>query len=368
MKKISLTVVILVALFPLALNATEVRVRLSGVPENGSLIFQVYDTPAAFGDLRDPAQEVLFESRGDGDYLIPNIVGTTVALFVYFDENDNGLIDKNFIGIPREKLAFSNKYQPVGPPNFTRASFDLALTDNNTIEMEMYQLLGKRGRLGLGIGMVGRSSPYLGSTKSVTQVIPGITYVGERLQWFGPALRYGIAGSGKLRLAAAAEYRIGSYEESDSDFLSGLGDRDDTLMAGLAMQYEISNGFELELGYQHDVLDKIGGGLANARLSRGIPVGRVTLVPQIAFNWLSSELSNYDFAVPEAVATADRPAYELGSTTSYELGLGAFLEVSKNWQVIISLAAERLSSDVVASPIVEDRNVIKGFATFSYIF
>lgn len=342
--------------------------RLTGVPAEGSLIFQVYDSADAFGDLRDPAKEVAVQSKGDGEYLIADVDGSRVALFVYYDENANGLVDKNFIGVPREKLAFSNRYQPVGPPNFARASFEVPLTDESAIDMEMYQLLGKRGRLGLGIGVIGRSSPYAGSTQSVTQAIPGITYVGERLQWFGPALRYGLAGSGNLRLAAAAEYRIGSYEEADSDVLSGLGDRENTVLAGLSLQYEISRGFELELGYQHDVLDKIGGGHANARLSRGIPVGRVTLVPNLSFNWLSSELSNYDFGVPAAAATANRPAYDLGSTTSYEIGLAAFFEVAKNWQVIIDVAAERLDSDVVASPLVEDRNVIKGFATVAYIF
>ncbi len=353
---------------PLLLNAADLTVRLGNAPSDGALVFQVYDSADAFGDFRDPVQEVVLTSTGDGDYVIPDVSPGTIALLVYFDENSNGLMDKNFIGIPRERIAISINYQPKGPPSFSRASFDLRDGESGALGMDMYQVLGRRGLLGAGVGAIGRSSPYRDTDESVIRAIPAITYVGERLQWFGPALRYGIAGSGKLRLAAAAEYRIGAYEESDSEFLQGLGDRDDTLLAGLGLQYEISEGFEFEFVYQHDVLDRVGGGMANARLSRGIPVGPVTFVPQVAYNWLSREMSNHDFGVPPSAATAARPAYSPGSTTSYEFGLGTFIELNEDWNVIINVAAERLSSDVEESPIVDDDVLVKGVAMISYIF
>lgn len=332
------------------------------------LVFQVYDAADAFGDLRDPAQEIALPAMGDGAYRLENISDGEIAVLVYYDENGNGLLDKNFIGIPRERLAMSNDYQPKGPPSFARASFQLDGDAPTSISMEIYQVLGKRGRLGAGVGIIGRSSPYLGSTQSVTQAIPAITYVGERLQWFGPLLRYGIAGSGRIRLGAAAEYRLPSFEEADSPALLGLGDRDGTLLGGLGLQYEISEGFELELLYQHDVLDRIGGGAANLRVSRSLPWGSATLVPQFAVNWSSSEMSNHDFGVPDDAATPTRPGYRLGSTTSLELGLGAFVELSEDWRIIVNVAAERLDDDVLASPIVEDDVVYKGTAIISYVF
>lgn len=349
-------------------DAAELELHLENVPDSGTLVFQVYDAADAFGDLRDPAQEFSLSAVGDGTYRLGNIIDGEIAVLVYYDENQNGQIDKNFIGIPRELLAISNNYQPKGPPSFARASFRMPSDEPDQIRMAMYQVLGERGRFGVGLGVIGRSSPYVDSSQNVTQAIPAITYVGERLQWFGPALRYGIAGSGKLRLAAAAEYRIGVYEEVDSAALSGLGDRDGTLLGGLGLQYEIAEGFELELLYQHDVLDRIGGGLANVRLSRGIPWGNIVFVPQVAYNWLSSEMSNYDFGVPLSAATADRPAYRLDSTTSVEAGLGVFVELSENWRIIVNVAGERLDDQVSASPIVDDDVVIKGLAIVTYVF
>ena len=356
------------SLAPSVSDAADLELRLENAPDSGTLVFQVYDAADAFGDLRDPAQEYSQPAVGDGIYRLENISGGEIAVLVYHDENANGLIDKNFIGIPRELLAISNAYQPKGPPSFARASFDMPSDELLQIGMKMYQVLGERGRLGLGIGVLGRSNPYVDSSQTVSRVIPAVTYVGERLQWFGPALRYGLVGSGKLRFAAAAEYRIGVYEEADSSFLSGLGDREDTLLAGFGLQYEIAEGFELELLYQHDALDRIGGGMANVRLSRGIPWGTAVFVPKIAYNWFGSDMSNYDFGVPQSAATPDRPAFRLGSTTSVEAGIGVFIELTENWRIIIDVAGERLQDRVAASPIVDDDVVIKGLAVATYVF
>ena len=150
--------------------------------------------------------------------------------------------------------------------------------------------------------------------------------------------------------------------------MSGLVDGDDTLLGGIGLQYEISEGFEFEILYQHDVLDRIGGGIANVRLSRGIPWGTTIFVPQVAYNWLSSEMSNHDFGVPQSAASPQRPAYRLGSTTSVEAGVGVFIELSEEWRIIVNVAGERLDDDVTASPIVDDDVVIKGLAIVSYVF
>ena len=355
-------------LLPVQSDAADVNLRLQNVPAEGELVVQFYDAADAFGDLRDPAEERTLPARGDGDYELADIPDGSIALLVYHDENANGRLDKNFIGIPREPLAISNNYQPKGPPTFSRASVEVPPGATVTMELQMYRVLGERGRLGLGVAAITRSSPYVGASGTVVQPIPAITYVGERLQWLGPTLRFGIAGSGKLRLAAAAEYRIGAYEEADSDFLDGLGDREDTLLAGLGLQYEMGAGLELELLFQYDMLDQIGGGMANAQLSRGFPWRTASFTPYLAYNWLSAEMSNHDFGVPASAATVDRPAYELGSTSSFEAGVGAFVELSEDWRIILSIAVEKLDNDATRSPIVDEDTVVKGLAVVTYIF
>lgn len=366
--RILFKIVVLSGLVPFTAQAADLTVRLTNAPAEGRLVFQVYDAADAFGDLRDPAQQIMLPARGDGEYLLESIADGQIAVLVYLDENANGVLDKNFIGIPREVLAISNNYQPKGPPSFSRASFNLSPAGEQAIEIEMYRVLGERGRVGLGVGVITRSSPYVDSTRDVTRVIPAVTYIGERLQWLGPTLRFGLAGSGKLRLAAAAEYRVGAYEEADSPFLAGLGDRESTLLAGLGLQWEFGDGFELDATYQHDVLDRVGGGLGNVRLSRRFPWGPVSIAPQVAYNWFSSDISNHDFGVPAMAATPERPAYTLGSTSSFEAGLGISVELSEDWRIILNVAAEALDDDVKNSPIVDEDVVIKGLGIVTYVF
>jgi len=363
----AITVIFLAAWASMAQSAN-LSVRVQGAPADGMLVLQVYDSPNTFGDFRDPAKEIRTPIEADAVYEIDDVPAGDVAVLVYVDENENGLIDKNFIGIPKEPLGISNNYRPKGPPSFDRAKFTAREGEKTRIDVEIYKVLGNSGLLGVGAGVIGRSSPYVGSDTTVLQPIPAITYNGERLQWLGPNVQYGFLGTGRWRLAASASYRIGAYEESDSPALAGLGDRESTLMAGLAFRLEIPGGINMLLRYEHDVLDRIGGGAGTARLSKGFQAGWLRVSPELQVNLLGADLTNHDFGVPADAATPTRPAYDIGSSISYEAGFTSFVELSEDWRVVLSLSAEFLPDEIVASPIVADDRVIKGFAAITYSF
>ena len=362
----------LTAILMLTLGATapcaELFLSVTDAPAAGTLVVQVYDSPNAFGDFRNPVREFRVELADGPEHRFSDVPPGTLAVLAYVDQNDNGFLDKNFIGIPREVLGISNNYRPKGPPAFRRASFELPADGTKSIEIELFRVLGDRGQLGVGIGVVGQSSPYVGSSETVLQPIPAITYNGERLQWLGPNVQYGVAGSGKFRLAVSASYRIGAYEEDDSPILEGLGDRDGTLLAGLGVRYEIPGGINLLARYEHDVLDRIGGGQGRLRFSKGFQAGIVRLIPQLAVNWLSEDLANYEFGVPPSAATPERPAWDVGSTVSVEVGFGSFIELTEDWRVILNLAVEQFDDSVGDSPIVDTDRVVRGFAAITYVF
>lgn len=348
--------------------AGELTLTVSNAPAAGTLVVQVYDSANAFGDFRDPAREFRVELADGATHGFVDVPTGTIAVLAFVDENDNGFLDKNFIGIPRETLGISNNYRPKGPPAFRRASFDMPASGAREIDIELFRVLGNRGRLGVGVGAVGQSSPYVGSSETVLQPIPAITYNGERLQWLGPNVQYGIVGSGKFRLALSASYRIGAYEEDDSPVLAGLGDRDSTLLAGLGVRYEIPGGINLLARYEHDVLDRIGGGQARVRLSKGFQAGIFRLVPQLSVNWLSADLANYDFGVPPSAATPERPAWDVGSAVSLEVGFGSFIELTEDWRIVLNLSLEQFDDNVGDSPIVDTDRVVRGFAALTYVF
>lgn len=363
-----LILLLVVACFCGQAQAGEIEVQLAEPPASGTVIFLLYNSANTFGDLREAYRQESFDVAPENQYRLVDVPNGTYALVVFLDDNQNGFLDKNFIGIPREPIAFSNGYRPKGPPSFRRAEFTLSTETPHTEIMALEQVLGKRGRIGVGLGVVGRSSPYRDYSGVVAQPIPAITYIGERFQILGPGLGVGLAGSGKTRLAATLSYRIGVYDEEDSAYLTGMGDRRDTALLGLGLQAELWGGLEGGLGYQHDVLNQIGGGTARLSLGKTFQWGFARITPKVGLNWLSATMSNYDYGVSEEQARPGRPAYDTGDTWSPEIGLGAFLEITRNWLLIGSLGAEFLDSNVRSSPIVSEDTVLKGFFAVNYVF
>jgi len=355
-------------LYGASVFAAEITVRIDNPPASGRIALALFNSANTFGDLRDPFMVVKYSLDERDEFQVEDIEPGEYALLVYFDENGNDRIDKNFIGIPKEPLGFSNRYRPKGPPAYKRAAFQLQQGESRSFDVALYRPLGKFGRIGVGVGIIARSSPYRDYNGAVSRVIPAITYNGERLQIFGPKIQFGLVGSGKLRLAATGRYRIGVYNEDDSEFLKGLGDRDDTFMAGLAVQAELPGGLDVSASYEHDVLDRIGGGEARFELGKSLQLGVVRFSPAIAFNWTSAELSNHDFGVAESQSTVERPTYKLDDVYSVEAGLGVFIEITRDWLIVMDVAVESLSDEVTASPIVSEDHVIKGFAAINYVF
>ncbi len=58
------------------------------------------------------------------------------ALSIYQDENDNGKLESNFIGLPKEPAGLSNNLRPkFGPPKFKNAAF--AVTVGTVVEQKI---------------------------------------------------------------------------------------------------------------------------------------------------------------------------------------------------------------------------------------
>ncbi|ADH85720.1 MipA/OmpV family protein [Desulfurivibrio alkaliphilus] len=342
---------------------------ISNSPKEGRLIVRAYDDPSSFGDFRNPIKEKHFSIDAvDQVFTLSDLDPGDYALLVFLDENLNGELDRNFIGIPREPIALSNDYQPRGPPSFNRARVTLARGQTLEQTLTPNRPLGDRGQIGVGLGIVMQSSPYVGSSGLSLQPIPAIVYIGDRLQVLGPVVNYNLYGAGPLRLAVRGEMRFRAYEEDDSTQLTGLGNRKTTVFGGLAMNSQLPAGFSLSLSYTHDLLGRIDAGTARASLSRGFQWGNVRLSPSVSVNWLDGDLANYEFGVPESAARADRPAYSLNDATNWAVGLNTMMELTPAWMATINLSYEILDDKIGESPIVDRRYLTRGFMAVTYTF
>jgi outer membrane protein len=350
-------------------RAAELDVRIDPpLPTNATVVVMLFDSADAFAHLRGPVRTVRRTPADTGPLLIPDLPAGEYAAVIYEDRNGNGRLDRNFIGIPTEPIAFSNAYRPKGPPSYVRAAFRVEAGERHSTRAALRPVLGKRGRIGAGIGVLAQSSPYREDDGGVYQVIPAITYTGNRLQIAGPAVQIGLAGSDALRLALVARYRLGAYQEDDSPFLRGMGDRKSTLMAGAAVEADLPAGFELALGYRHDALDRIGGGTAGLGLRRSLQAGLVRLSPSAGVTWISSDVANHDFGVPPRKATMERPAYTAKAAFGWEAGCSVLFDLSERSLCICSLSASFLDEEITNSPIVDKDYVLRGFVAVNYLF
>ena len=71
--------------------------------------------------VHDGRAEHVFEQLPYGEY----------ALKLYHDENGNGKLDRNFIGIPKESYGFSNNPRTfAGPASYRQALFEFKVPDH----------------------------------------------------------------------------------------------------------------------------------------------------------------------------------------------------------------------------------------------
>lgn len=107
-----------------------VQIELTGLESaEGNLFIAVYDSKKTWlGDETVAQQKVVItESREEGIVKAElRLPPGEYALSIFHDSNDNGKLDANFIGIPKEPVALSNNARPkFGPPKYKDAVFEL---------------------------------------------------------------------------------------------------------------------------------------------------------------------------------------------------------------------------------------------------
>lgn len=137
---------VLVLLFAGPAQAGGLNLTVAGVrSDDGALMIGLYDNAAGFdrsianaantGLLSDKARLVgvtmraRVGSQGIGFLQLPP---GRYAVIVFHDENDNGILDTNFLGIPKEGYGFSNNASGFfSAPAFSAAAVTVGAADEN---------------------------------------------------------------------------------------------------------------------------------------------------------------------------------------------------------------------------------------------
>jgi len=124
--------------------AGDLTVAIAGVhSRSGTLMLGLYDTAAGFGKAIEQStkQGLLNDStrvvgvamravKGTQSTVFKNLPSGSYAIIVFHDEDDNGMLDENYWGVPIEGYGFSNDAQGfLGPPNFEAAAVTVDAAD-----------------------------------------------------------------------------------------------------------------------------------------------------------------------------------------------------------------------------------------------
>ena len=110
-------------------NTASIRVGVSQISQiKGTVKWALYDNEKAY-EQRTPAVKSGSISV-TGESLTWEVTGLTpgpYALAIYHDVNNNGVLDLNFLGVPKEPYAFSGTSSSKWlPPSFDKAAVQVA--------------------------------------------------------------------------------------------------------------------------------------------------------------------------------------------------------------------------------------------------
>ncbi len=112
------------------------------LPENatGKLYLVIYDNKDNFlGEKGELSVYDISEVQKDPTIEINQVKEGTYAFVAFIDENNNGIMDKNRLGIPKEPIGFSvSKMGLFGPPSFKKASYQIPGTKSVELIIERF--------------------------------------------------------------------------------------------------------------------------------------------------------------------------------------------------------------------------------------
>ena len=123
------TAILPLLLSPFAAAAAELAVTIDGGRSaDGQFRVALFESASGFpGGPEAPAKAETIAAK-DGSVIIDfaDMKAGIYAVAVYHDENGNGELDKNMLGIPTEGYGFSNNARGfMGPPTFADAAVTL---------------------------------------------------------------------------------------------------------------------------------------------------------------------------------------------------------------------------------------------------
>jgi uncharacterized protein (DUF2141 family) len=94
---------------------------------SGTLMIKLVDGEEGYTDKVKPVEARMVEVTATGDVSVrfDDLKPGSYAIMIMHDENNNGKLDSNILGIPKEGYGFSNNPRVMRQPTFEEAKFEV---------------------------------------------------------------------------------------------------------------------------------------------------------------------------------------------------------------------------------------------------
>ena len=109
-------------------SISKIVINISGMENtNGKMNIALYNNADNFNNPELVYRELFLVLPGETmSVTLDSIPAGTYAFALFHDENDNQILDQNFLNIPKEGFAFSNNSMgSFGPPSYNQAKFEV---------------------------------------------------------------------------------------------------------------------------------------------------------------------------------------------------------------------------------------------------
>ncbi len=213
----------------------------------------------------------------------------------------------------------------------------------------------------VGATVLGGQARYEAQDSAI-YAIPGFIYFGDDFMFLGDRARYYFHKDENVALYGYGRVRFGNLDPEDSPAFSGMEQRKWQLEGGIGGNIVTPYAL-LTIRANSDVTGRSKG--QELLLWADFPILRdnLLIMPGMGLMLRSDKMANYYFGgISESEATAQRPAWDTGTTLSPMAALITSYRFSPNWIGMFAMNYELYDQDIKNSPIVQhDGELYAGF-------
>ncbi len=242
---------------------------------------------------------------------------------------------------------------------------------NNTIGITMNNMLKKTSKIALfgtlafipslhaeggfsvGAGAFIGAQEYVGSSGKVYP-IPFIEYESEQFSVSPLEASYHFFITDDIWIDGIAALRLQGIDETLSDQLKGINERENAIDAGIKLNYFTDYFGHLSMSIMQDISDVHQGNEINLSYEYTFEFGDIALSPSLYVNRQNGNLVDYYYGVEAKESRANRKAYQGEATFNYGVGLSLSYQFTDAWALFTMANLTRFGSGIADSPIVEN--------------